>query len=120
MRRLRERRRVELALSGDGPVLRSADELLAPAVEETLAALKLGAEHQAAAQLARQLARQMDTCRDPVWGVRWLGPLLLDCLTQLGATPLARSRLQARRPPEPGGDSALARLRQSRASRRGL
>ena len=93
---------------------RPADELLGPAVEETLAALELGESDGAAAQLARQLARTIDQCRDQSWGYRWLGPYLLAVLEQLGATPAARARLKGGKP----GERAPSQLDRLRAARR--
>ena len=50
MRRLRERRAAEME-AGE-PQVRDADELLAPDVRATIAALELGGQDDAAAQLA--------------------------------------------------------------------
>lgn len=83
-------------------MLRDASELLWPAVAETLATLDLGSEHAAAAKLARRYAQVIDSmpdrapargAPDQAWAMRWIGPLLLDCLTELGATPAAKARL---------------------------
>jgi hypothetical protein len=111
MRRLRERRAVAL-LPVDGAPLRSSDELLAPAVEAALQALELGEADAAAAQLARRYAKVLDEARDPAWSARWIGPLLLDCLVQLGATPASRKPKPADRPP-----SQLDQLRAARAGK---
>ena len=102
----------------DDAPLRDADDLVGPAVRETLAALKLGGEHAAVARLALAHARVLDTARDPLWAARWHGPLLLDALTALGATPAARARMGGSKPPGPAGPSQLDRLRASRAARR--
>jgi hypothetical protein len=98
----------------DGPVLRDADGLIAPALEASITALGLAAEEAGAAQLARRYAEVLDTARDPLWAARWVGPLLLDTLTQLGATPLARSKM-TRPGPQPGAPSGLDALRAARA-----
>jgi hypothetical protein len=114
--------------------LRDASELLWPAVQETLAALDLTSEHAAARKLAQRYAQVIDAlpdrdeftserAHDQAWGMRWLGPLLLDCLDALGATPDAAARIS--KITKGGGDkpadaapSQLDRLRASRASRR--
>jgi hypothetical protein len=113
MRRLRERRAVAL-LPVDGRAPLAEADRLAPAVEETLAALELGERDAAAAQVARQYARVMDEARDQAWALRWIGPLLLGVLEELGATPASRARLQAQRPAA-AGPSQLDRLRAARA-----
>ena len=113
MRRLRERRAAGL-LPVDGQAPRPPDELLAPAVGETLAALELTEADAAAAQLARQLARVMDEARDQAWAARWLGPNLAAALDQLGATPAARARMAKSRPQQPAGPSRLQALRAAR------
>lgn len=105
---MRERRAAGL-LPVDGQPPRDPDELLLPAVEETLTALKLGESDAAAAQLARQYARIIDEASDPAWSARWLSPLLLDCLVQLGATPASRPKQAPQREP-----SQLDKLRAAR------
>jgi hypothetical protein len=92
--------------------LRDAATLLAPSVAETIAALGLGKQDAAAAQLAQQLARQVDQAADQSWALRWLSPHLLDVLVQLGATPAARSRLKGQ--PASRGPSRLDELRAAR------
>jgi hypothetical protein len=114
--------------------LRDASELLWPAVQETLAALDLGSEHAAARRLAQRYAQVIDglpdhdeytseRAHDQAWALRWIGPLLLDALVQLGATPAARAAID--KTVKPGGgsqpdapESQLDRLRASRAARR--
>ena len=98
---MRERRRAAIE-AGDDAHLRSADELLAPAIAETLAALDLGNEHAAAAKVAERYAAVIDGAKDQAWAMRWLGPLLLDALGELGATPLAKAK-QAKGPKRLGG-----------------
>jgi hypothetical protein len=107
--------------------LRDASELLWPAVAETLASLDLGSEHAAAAKLAKRYAQVIDEMPEhaprgqpnQAWGLRWIGPLLLDCLTELGATPAATARLKGGKQAEPAAKSQLDKLREARASRRG-
>lgn len=116
MRRMRARRAAGLLPPEDGPVLRDADDLLAPTMETTLAALGLADTDAAVAQLARRYAQAMDDARDPAWAARWLGPELQRCLEALGATPMARARL--RKPDTPRGTPRLDALRQARMERR--
>jgi hypothetical protein len=97
-----------------GAHLRDADDLLAPAVAETLAALDLGPEHAAAVKLAKRYAAAMDSARDPAYAARWLGPELLKCLAELGATPAARHALAKGQRQAPAGPSQLDRLRSVR------
>lgn len=111
MRRLRERRAAGL-LPVEGQEPRPGDELLAPAVEETLAALELGEADAAAAQIARRYAKVIDEARDPAWSARWIGPLLLQALQELRATPASRPAVK----PGPGRPTQLDKLR---AARRG-
>ena len=114
VRAMRERRRQALEAGTAAEVaLRPADEMIAPAIEETLAALELGEQDGAAAQLARQYARIIDQCRDQAWAMRWIAPLLLDALEQLGATPAARARLKGK-----PGERAPSQLDRLRAARR--
>ena len=101
---------------GDDAQPRDPSDLVVPAVRETLAALELGDADAAVARLALAHARVLDTARDPLWAARWYGPLLLDALTALGATPAARVRLPEREAPP--GPSRLDALRASRAARR--
>jgi hypothetical protein len=95
--------------------LRDASELLWPAVAETLTQLDLGSEHAAAKKLAQRYARIIDQATDEAWAMRWIGPLLLDCLTELGATPAAKARFtKGGQPP----DARPNRLTQLRAASR--
>lgn len=73
MRRLRERRAAAL-IPIEGAPLQAADELLRPAVEETLAALDLAPEDVGTAQLAARYADLIDQARDPAGALRWVGP----------------------------------------------
>ncbi len=108
---MRARRAAAIEADPDSaPPLRDADELLLPAVEETLAALKLSDSDTAAAQLARRYASIIDQAQNPAWAARWLSPLLLDCLVQLGATPASRPKQSPRHAP-----SRLDQLRAARA-----
>jgi hypothetical protein len=115
-RRRRARLREALQPAGDAP---PREPVMQAALRETLAALELGEADAGVARLALAHARVLDTARDPLWAARWHGPLLLDCLTSLGATPAARARMGGTpRQPQPAGPSPLDRLRESRASRR--
>lgn len=98
--------------------LRDASELLWPAVAETLATLELSSEHAAAAKLAKRYAQVIDDTPDQKWAMRWLAPLLLDCLTELGATPAAKGRLKGGKDAAPAARSQLDKLREARAGRR--
>jgi hypothetical protein len=109
VRAMRARRAA--ALEADpAAALRDADELLGPAVAASLAALDLAPEHAAVARLAERYASSIDAARDPAWAARWIGPLLLDCLEQLGATPMSRPKQR----PVPAGPSKLDQLRSVR------
>ncbi len=106
--RARQRARLE-AVDGDaGP--RDPDTLLLPAVETAVEALGLDGTDAAAAALAREYARTIDQARDSAYAYRWLGPLLLDCLESLGATPMARAKLKPGTP-GPQRPSQLDQLR---------
>ena len=105
--------------------LRDASELIYPAVQETLAELGLLGDSSAATKLAQQYAKVIDSqsghCRGcdndecrrsqgAPWAMRWLGPLLLDSLEALGATPRAKAaQMKGVKVPEvkPGGLAAL-------------
>jgi capsid protein len=96
--------------------VRDASELLWPAVAETLSQLDdLTAADAGAAKLAAVYAKTIDQCDNRDWAVRWIGPLLLDALTQLGATPAARAAI-TKKGPAADGEDPLSRLR---ARRRG-
>jgi len=115
---MRQRRAEALQADPDAH-LRSIDDMLYPAVAESIEALDLGPEDTAVAQLALQLAGTIDAARDPAWAARWLMPNLLAALEALHATPLARARakvttkqdsrpnwlaeMRAARPRTPGG-----------------
>lgn len=82
-------------------LLRDVSELLWPAVSETLSQLDLKPEDAAAKKLAQRYAQIIDElpdkaprgAPDQAWAMRWIGPLLLDTLTALGATPAARAAI---------------------------
>jgi hypothetical protein len=99
-------------MPADGEPPRPEDERLLPAVEETLGALELGADGLAAAQIARRYAQIIDAGKDPAWCLRWIGPLLLQALTELRATP-------ASRPAATPVDRAPSQLDRLRSARRG-
>ena len=90
------------------PSLRDADDLLLPQVQHTIAQLELRPEDSAAATLAERYAAAIDA--DPEQ-LRDLGPRLLTCLVELGATPRARATAGK------GGASGGGRLAQLRAAR---
>lgn len=106
--------------------LRDASELLWPAVAETLTSLDLSSEHAAAKKLAQRYAQVIDGMPehaprgqpDQAWALRWIGPLLLDALTELGATPAAKARLKGGKDTAPAAKSQLDKLREARAGRR--
>lgn len=89
MRALRARRAAAIEPGAEGGP-RDAAELLGPSVEDTLAALELDDKDAAAAQLTAVYARVIDNARDPAWAARWIGPLLLQALAELHATPASR------------------------------
>jgi hypothetical protein len=101
-------------------MIRDAGQTMAAAVASTLDALDLTEADNAAKSLAKLYADQIDECtgaEDPklgAWAARWIAPLLLACLAELGATPAARAALASKRggPPE-RGESKLAVLRQT-------
>jgi hypothetical protein len=102
--------------------LRDASELLWPALAETLATLDLGSEHAAAVRVAKRYAQIIDGMPEhaprgqpsQAWAARWLMPLLLDALTELGATPAAKARLTKGVKPTDAKPGALAKLRAAR------
>ena len=96
------------------PALRDASELLWPAVSETLTQLDLTGEDAAAKKLAQRYAQVIDQHDDQAWAMRWIGPLLLDALEQLGATPAARARVKGGKP----ADAPVSQLAKLRAARR--
>ena len=108
--------------------LGDAGKLMAAHVAATLDALPKEDQDDAVRELAKKYADVIDRsnghCRDcdnpdckrtapDAWLMRWIGPLLLDCLAELGATPAARSRLKKGKPDAPKGNRLTA-LRNSR------
>ena len=91
--------------------IRDASELLWPAVAETLTQLDLGPEHAAAKKLAQRYAQVIDQHQDAAWAMRWIAPLLLDALSELGATPAAVARLTKGAKPANDKPGGLAKLR---------
>lgn len=115
MRARRAREREHAAATGpDGAQLRDADDLLAPAVQDSIAALELGDQDQGAAALTLRYAQIIDAAPDQAWAARWLMPLLLDAVAELGATPAARAKQGKRKPPERPGPNWLEQMRQNR------
>lgn len=97
--------------------LRPADALLAPAVASAVKALSVDDVDAAAVRLAEQYAAAIDagSCAEcnAKTSIAELGPKLLACLVELGATPRARASVMK------GGASGggnLARLRSARSS----
>lgn len=113
MRALRARQAAAIEPAEGGP--RSAGELLAPSVGQTLAALDLDDKDAAAAQLAAVYARVIDRANDQAWAVRWIGPLLLQALAELHATPASRKAGKAKEPAK-RAPSRVAQLRQVHAA----
>ena len=93
------------------PALRDTSEFIWPAVAETLTQLDLGPEHSAAKKLAERYAQVIDRHADPAWAMRWIAPLLLDALSELGATPAAVARLTKGAKPADAKPGGLAKLR---------
>ncbi|HEX6579207.1 MAG TPA: hypothetical protein VF082_12655 [Jiangellaceae bacterium] len=94
--------------------LRPVDDLIAPDVAKTLAALtSLAPEDTAAVRLARRYAAAIDDAPadERVAALGTFGPKLLAVLEQLGATPKARA---ARKGEAPSGTGRLAALRAAR------
>lgn len=92
--------------SDDGPML--------AAVKRTIASLELTDKDYAAVTLAEQYAAVIDDeLKDPSWAARWIGPLLLDALESLGATPLAREKFKTGKPVN-AGPNRLSALRAAR------
>jgi hypothetical protein len=75
-------------------VLQPADNLIAPAVNETLNQLDLSEADAAAAALAKRYAAAIDEAINPHVVLDDLGPKLLAVLESLGATPKARAAIQ--------------------------
>lgn len=96
--------------------VRDASELIWPAVSETLTQLDLGPEHAAAKKLAQRYAQVIDQAKDQEWAMRWIGPLLLDALGELGATPAAVARLKKGGKPADAKPNRLAQLRNARGA----
>lgn len=114
MRRLRERRAAEQA-AALSPVPdaapRDPDELLEPAVEAAVGALRLGERDLGAVQLARVLARAIDEAADRATALRVLGPQLAKAIEALGGTPASRARQGRGEPRRPERPNAIAQLR---------
>lgn len=101
-----------------------AADLVGPVVEQAISGLDLASRDNAAAQLARRYAACIDDSVGSTakpgspgseeWALRWLGPLLLDALESLGATPVARSRIKEIRAPK--GATRLSALRDASRS----
>lgn len=107
-----------VSVTPDGRVvtLRDVNELLLPEIRRTIGALDgtLTAD-SATIKLAERYAAAIDAADTPqleAWALRNLGPLLLDALTELGATPAARARITKQPDRKTGsGSSKLTQLR---------
>lgn len=110
------------------PALRDTSELLWPAIQETVASLDLKPEDAAARKLAQRYAQVIDQMPDhaprgtpdQAWALRWIGPLLLDALRELQATPAARAQAIPAKPGEGGQqqEDQLGQIRAAKAGRR--
>lgn len=89
------------------------DHLLLPAVLRTITALELTEKDQGAVKLAEKYAAVIDENPNPSWAMRWIGPLLLDALESLGATPAARDKIKNGAPAN-AGSNRLHALRSAR------
>lgn len=105
--------------------MRDASGLIEAKVRETLNALDLTDADSAAKELAIRYAEVIDESNEAddagkfrAWAMRWIGPLLLDCLDSLGATPRGRSRMKRGDRPDATA-SALDQLRAARTAKRG-
>ena len=114
MRALRARRATAIEAGAEGGP-RDTAELLGPSVEQTLDALELDDKDAAAAQLTAVYARVIDDARDPAWAARWIGPLLLQALAELHATPASRKTGKVKEPAK-RAPSRVAQLRQVHAA----
>jgi hypothetical protein len=109
--------------------IRDASELIYPAVQQAIAELGLLGSDSAAVKVAQQYARVIDSqdghcrgCDDTecrrsqtsAWSMRWLGPLLLDALRELGATPAARAALAKGKKPAEAETDPLDELKPRR------
>jgi hypothetical protein len=110
--------------------LRDAADTLLAAVEKTIDSRTDKSDLDTGAiQIAREYAAVIDRsyghcrgCEDPTcqqvgtsaWSMRWIAPLLLECLAHLGATPLARARLKGGKP----GDAPVSQLAKLREAHR--
>jgi hypothetical protein len=102
--------------------LRDASELLWPAVQQAIAELGLPGSDAPAVKVAQRYARIIDGIPDhaprgqpdQAWAARWLMPLLLDALTELGATPASRARIRKGTTTADATEDPLSRLRARR------
>jgi hypothetical protein len=113
MRRLRARRAalLEAVPCTDDPAAVAGS--IRAAVESSIAALEIGESDAAVAQLASLYAQTIDEAKSPAYATRWIGPLLQDALSSLGATPPARAPMRAPEPIRPA-TSQLELLHRSR------
>lgn len=110
---MRARRAAAIEAAPDGE--RDPAELLAPSVERALTALELDDKDAAAAQLAAVYASVIDDAKDRAWAARWIGPLLLQALSELHATPASRKAGKGAEPAK-RSPSKVAQLRTAHAA----
>lgn len=101
--------------------VQDAANLLRSHVDRTVAELDLDGKDAAAVKLAQHYADLIDHAftegdrADRSYVLRWHGPILIDLLAELGATPAARARVK-KGPQRPGAapENQLTRLRSAR------
>lgn len=94
--------------------LQAAEDTMAGAVAQSVAALAPGPQHAATALLARKYAELIDQADDLAAAMDEYGDRLFACLAALGATP-PDAKGGGAGVPTPG--SGIARLRQTRRPR---
>lgn len=97
--------------------LQPAEGTVAASVSDAVGALELKPEDVATTRLAMKYAQQIDAASGMAKEsdvLEKLGPKLLTCLIELGATPRARSA--ALKPSAPQAGSQLSKLRSARSS----
>jgi hypothetical protein len=99
--------------------VRSADDLIAPAVANTIQQLQtdLSDEDAAAVRLAERYAAAIDDADDKQAALDKLGPKLLAVLESLGATPKGRAVIGTRVPKEDVGGVRITKLQALRDAR---
>lgn len=100
MRRLRQRRAAERSRLRDTTLVDPGD-LLEPAVRKSIGALGLAPQDAGAARVALLYAETIDGLADQAWALRTFGPLLMQALVALHATPMSRARAPGSRTTSP-------------------